>query len=129
MATLAHSALRLTACYLFGWFAGNLVFSPYSQGLTVILMIGGMILALPLFGIALIVLLLFHRHVQANLLGWCLAGPPAVIAVYLAIDPPVNRAAIERLSLASICATFSALLFYIWNKTDPLSGKTKSNSN
>jgi hypothetical protein len=129
MATLAHLGLRLTACYLFGLFAGNLVFSPYARGLTAILMIGGMILALPLFGIALIILLLFHRHIQANLLGWCLAGPPAVIAVYLAVDPPVNRAAIERVLLAAVCATFSAGLFYTWNKAHPLSGQTTPNSN
>src|SRR5262245_50622396 len=80
-----HLVPRLVACYVAGILVGNLFLVPWAGGpLAVFLFVSGVVLALPLLMIAIVVLLLFHDHIHAHLLAWCVLAPIAVTVVWLA---------------------------------------------
>jgi hypothetical protein len=130
-----HSATRLLVSYLFGVVAGNIVLLPWVRELAIPFIVGGTILAVPLFLFALLVLLLFCNHVQRHLFIWCVLAPFAVVSGWLLVDyigyfgvrfslreHLSLRNVWERALLAFVCASASSVLFYVWNRKSPLVG-------
>ncbi len=122
-------SFRLTACYLFGLIAGNLLFLPYIGIMAIPFTLAGAVIALPLLVVALTVLLIFRQSIFKYLLYWCLSAPLAVGLFWLFMEYALvysnrgfgaaefltTRNVLERAFLALVCASASSLLFYFWN--------------
>jgi hypothetical protein len=129
-----HSALRLTLCYVGGIVLGILILLPWLGFPLIVFIPDGMILAFPLFLVALLVLLIFHDHIQSHLLAWCLVAPVSVVIAWLAIEYGVVyshrgyrleqylaiRNVLERAFLALLCVSAASVLFYVWNRKRPV---------
>jgi hypothetical protein len=130
-----HSAVRLTLCYVGGIVLGILILLPWlGFPLVSVFIPGGVILALPLLLVVLLVLLIFHDHIQSHLLAWCLVAPVSVVIAWLAMEyglvyshrgyrPEqylIIRNVLERAFLALLCASTASVLFYVWNRKRPV---------
>ncbi|KAB7782240.1 hypothetical protein [Methylorubrum populi] len=117
----------LVLSYVVGFAALAVLLLPYLGGWGIILSIGGVIIALPFLAAAALVLLVFRRSIAAHPLAWCCAAPPAVLAVWLAVEYGTNyrfrgftildylaiRNVIERAVLVVLTACMVSVAFYV----------------
>ena len=107
-----HPAVAVLGAYVAGIIVGNLLWFPYTGGLAVAFIPGGLVLALPLLAIAMLSATLARRQIAKRPVLWCALAVALVVAVWAVFDSPINRAAVERLALAATCAIVAALAFY-----------------
>ena len=107
-----HPAVAVLVAYVTGIVVGNVLWLPYTGGLAVAFILGGLVLALPLLAIAMLSASLARQQIAKRPALWCALAVALVVAVWAVFDNPINRAAVERLALAATCVLASALAFY-----------------
>ena len=122
-----RSVGRLVGSYVIGLAVCGLVFMPYVGRWALILTFGGVFIALPFLGIALIVFALFSQSITTHLAAWCIAAPLTVLIVWLTVEYGMNysgrgfsplayiefRNVIERAAMVLISASVSSGVFYV----------------
>lgn len=80
-----RSVGRLAVSYVIGMVICGLIFTPFAGSWSLLLSLMGLFVALPMLGIAAIVLTSFHHAIMSRLTIWCNCGPgrcPGCLAHY-----------------------------------------------
>lgn len=102
--------------YLGGMLVGNLLWLPWTGPLAIAFAIGGAVLAIPLCLLAVLVVNKVPRLVLERPLISCLVALFLVLAIYLLVDQPISRPAVERLRIAVTCDVVGVIWFYVLAK-------------
>ena len=127
-------AVRLAICQILGTFAGvtfgsalsrvwapptvrNVFGSPLLDFIA--LFLGGMLVGIPFYCVALLILRSATDSILRRPLTWCVAIPAALFAAAMLAFPP-NRGGIFWVALIPLSALFAGVAFYIWLRRSPL---------
>jgi len=122
--------LGIIACYAVGLIAGNLILMPYYGPVTILLAVGGAVLALPILALVVLTFALLKNRILRNLSLWCVTAPFLITLTWLIIDWELDyssrgqdiwwylslRSVRELAALAFRCSSISSALFWYWNR-------------
>lgn len=107
---------RVALAFFIGVSVGNLLWLPYLGVLVIGVLPGAIIVAAPLALLLGFAAGYASDLIQKHLALSCILAVLVVTALYAAFDPPSDKAAVERLSLALTCGVASAIAFYVLTK-------------
>jgi hypothetical protein len=134
---MIKNVLQIVACYLVGLFVGTAISGAYFGGpfvLSLIVMMGGAVLALPILLLVVLMFVLLRKWILRHLALWCVVAPVLIVVVWMWAEWQFNysnrgndlywylslRNVWERAVLALTCASIASFMFWYLNRTDRL---------
>lgn len=123
-ATKNRLGARLAVCQLVGTICGLAATSFSSSGETPkfidieLLGLGALVLGIPAYALAVLVLHNFTRSILNHMLLWCIGLPGALLAMSLTLHSPPG--AVHWTTAMALSALLAGLMFLIWQRVRPM---------